>query len=123
LQLYLSESWIKETLPGVWEKMCGLMGARTLVFSLLYSEGLNYLRMQKDFQEAVREAAKVIPEEELTLEMVYGLVGEKAGKIFVDGLRQTAHKDTVRGAFSDVAEYQPTQAIMGLEGKIRSIPG
>lgn len=116
LQLYLSEEWVKETLPGAWESLCELMGARGLVFSLLYSEGVNYLRSQKDFQEEVKKAGKVIPEAPLTVELVEELVGSSLAQNFFENLRQTAHKDTVLGYFSDVPEYQPTQVVLGLEG-------
>src|SRR3954470_7758335 len=44
LQLYLSERFIKDTLPGLWEKLCVALGACTLVFSLLWSEGINWYR-------------------------------------------------------------------------------
>jgi hypothetical protein len=115
LQLNLSKEFIEKSLPGMHQKLLELMGARDIVYSLLYSEGVNYLRYDKDFQLKVKEKGKVIPNRILSKEDVVHLVGDNDATWFFEGLQQTAHKDTVRGYFSEDEAQMPNQMIISIE--------
>ena len=111
LQLYLSINHIQTTLPGLHEYLMGIMGARTLVYSLLYSEGINHLRFDENF----------LADRRIRLDNMYYTYDNIAkylrpGKVeyYRDIVRQSAHKDTVKGAFSNVTAYTPTQLVCAL---------
>lgn len=114
LQLYLSDEYIKETLPNLYEYLLDAMGSRKMLFSLLYSEGPNYLRLEKSFLQALKSAKKTLPNKILTVTDINELLGEEKASEFLEGLRQSAHKDTVKGYFSKIKEYTPSQMVCAL---------
>ena len=52
MQLRLSPEWVQEKLPELYKDMMNVMRARKLYFSILYTEGVNYLRYSKEYKNA-----------------------------------------------------------------------
>ena len=52
MQLRLSPEWVQEKLPDLYQDMMNVMRARKLYFSILYTEGMNYLRYSKEYKNA-----------------------------------------------------------------------
>lgn len=116
VQLYLSKKFINEALPGFYDHLVRFFGCRELVFSLLYTEGINALRFDSDFLNACREKQLQIPESEF-LDEEWLRKNFLDARRWVERLSQTAHKDVVKGYFTERApEYLPYQLIMALDG-------
>ena len=116
LQLYVSIETIQKFLPGFYESLISLMGARQLVFSIIYNEGINSLKFHNEFISELNKLKVKMPEDILNKKILRDLVGEKRAKFWISRLHQTAHKDVTRGFFTDHApEYIPTQALIALD--------
>jgi hypothetical protein len=116
LQLYLSDEWVAKTLPKIHAWVKTSLGGRMTSWSLLYSEGVNYLRTQTSFLEELEEAGFTLPKKHqfISTKWLTKKLGEKRCKELMASLDQTAHKDVVKGPLSHVPEYMPHQMIMAL---------
>lgn len=105
LQLKISREWVEAQLPVFYEECRKHMCTDRLHFSILYSEGLNFIR-----SSFVGEKPEIIDREWVLTKKT-----EAETDVICEDLRQTAHKDIVDSALTKFKAMLPKQAILALD--------
>jgi hypothetical protein len=117
-QVYLQKEDIFQLEPELWKKMCKVMACERLNLAILWSEGVEWLRTDREFvglcEKKGMKADDIPPlDAQLTgVPLDYEMKQQQLAR-----LPQLFHKDVVKGFFTTTPnrEYMPVQAIMAVE--------